>query len=235
MLCLPKTQLTLGSNARSFLSTSNFSLGSWCMCWYNICHPWQAVAKLLFSFSHAMSSNHSEITATSQNCTSTSHNCFSQLLVTIYKQSFIASSLLAQDLANVAFWARPSLTDCANQAMGFSNWLIGEQNEISFRLVSNRFPESANPIRVTLFRESGQVSVESRFGEDHSGFWDGQHDSEKHLVCNVPVPSMNQNVDLHFYIIENTHVFACRDDPATLMVPWKSPHIRESNFWCPQL
>ena len=103
ILCLPETQLTLGSNARSFLSTSNFSLGSWCMCWYNICHPWQAVAKLLFSFSHAMSSNHSEITATSQNCTSTSHNCFSQLLVTIYKQSFIASSLLAQDLANVAF------------------------------------------------------------------------------------------------------------------------------------
>jgi hypothetical protein len=118
--------------------------------------------------------------------------------------------------------------------MGWNSWLVSEQNEISFRLVSPQWPASANPVKLTLFRASGQVSVETPFGQDDSGYWEKPFDTSMYLSCKVQV-SLTQTVDVNrfFYIIENTHVYACRDDPATFMAPWEDPMRGSRTFDTP--
>ena len=109
--------------------------------------------------------------------------------------------------------------------MGWNSWLLGRQDEISFRLVSPQWPASANPVKVTLYHESGRVSVATQFGQHDSGYWEKTFDTVIYLNCKVIVSAGEPGtveVKRHFHIIENTHVYACKDDPTTFITPWKS-------------
>jgi hypothetical protein len=109
--------------------------------------------------------------------------------------------------------------------MGFHAWMCGDQDEISCRLVTEQLPQSANPVKVTLFRD-GVVSVETPLGVAPTlGGWEGPFDTSMRLILHVPVYTSNTptvtTLDLYLHMIEHTHVFMCPADHSTMLMPWK--------------